>query len=326
MYSWDDDTSGWSSPGSYSYSSATASERAAEAARAAAAGPRRYGRSSPDLERVDPRKKVASGSKNPLVIAVDVTGSMASWPAEIFDRLPLLFNTLSQYRPDLEVMFAAIGDITADRWPLQVTSFARGFDLEAQLGSIYGEGNGGDAPESYGLFAYWMNRQVELTGAPERPFLFVFGDAPMHARLEAGKIEQVIGRRPRGDVDAIAAFQELSTRWNAWFLRRPGGRQGDEIDAQWRRALGDSQVLQLDDESRAVDTAMALVAQAWGHFDDFKVNMRARQSDDRVSALEARLGSMGVPRELKCPKCTAPLPPGARGSFPCPFCAATIAL
>ena len=35
---------------------------------------------------------------------------MASWPFEIFDRLPLLFNTLSQYREDLEICFAAIGD------------------------------------------------------------------------------------------------------------------------------------------------------------------------------------------------------------------------
>ena len=33
---------------------------------------------------------------------------MASWPFEIFDRLPLLYNTLSQYREDLEICFAAI--------------------------------------------------------------------------------------------------------------------------------------------------------------------------------------------------------------------------
>ena len=34
-----------------------------------------------------------------------MTGSMQTWPAEIFDRLPLLYNTLAQYRPDLEVLF-----------------------------------------------------------------------------------------------------------------------------------------------------------------------------------------------------------------------------
>ena len=46
-----------------------------------------------------------------------MTGSMANWPFEIFDRLPLLYNTLSQYREDLEICFAAIGDAGVDRSP-----------------------------------------------------------------------------------------------------------------------------------------------------------------------------------------------------------------
>ena len=90
-----------------------------------ALGPRTYEKKRKANEKIiDPSKHIRSESNNPLIIAVDVTGSMASWPFEIFDRLPLLYNTLSQYREDLEICFAAIGDAAYDDWPLQVTTFA----------------------------------------------------------------------------------------------------------------------------------------------------------------------------------------------------------
>ncbi|HEX9925444.1 MAG TPA: hypothetical protein VGD99_22500, partial [Anaerolineae bacterium] len=152
MYSWDEDTSSWYGKSAYSYSARGAAKRTAAAERAKAHGPRTYERKSgPNEKIIDPRKHIRTESANPLIVAVDVTGSMANWPFEIFDRLPLLYNTLSQYRDDLEICFAAIGDGAVDRWPLQVTTFAGGFDLEQLLGSLFGEGGGGDAPESYGL-------------------------------------------------------------------------------------------------------------------------------------------------------------------------------
>ena len=106
MYSWSEDTSKWLGDSRYSYASKGATKRAAAATRAAAHGPRTYEKKDgPNIKVIDPRKHVRSESTNPLIVAVDVTGSMASWPFEIFDRLPLLYNTLSQYREDLEICF-----------------------------------------------------------------------------------------------------------------------------------------------------------------------------------------------------------------------------
>ena len=325
MYSWYDDTSDWAKPGAYVYDPTSKESRDAEAVRAAAAGPRTYSdKGQPDMQIVDPKKRITSASKNPVVIAVDVTGSMQRWPFEIFDRLPLLFNTLSQYRSDLEISFVAIGDAVADRWPLQTTDFARGFDLEKLLKAIYGEGGGGDAPESYGLFAHWVNEHV-TTPKAERPFLIVFGDAPMHPTVPAGQIQGVLGDAYGQEIDSIAAWNKVARTWNAWFLRRPGGRKDDETHAQWARALGAQQVVQIDDELRAVDYAMGLIARSWGHFGDFKENMRARQDDDKIAELEKRLDEV-KPRILVCPSCGASIPPEATGRFMCSFCRSTITL
>jgi hypothetical protein len=325
MYSWDEDLTDWARPGSYKYSSTGAEARAEDAAKARAAGPRTYrDRGQPNTQLTDPKKHISSASKNPLIVAVDVTGSMQRWPFEIFDRLPLLYNTLSQYRSDLEVSFAAIGDGAADRWPLQATEFARGYSLEDNLKGIYGEGGGGDEPESYGLFAQWLATHVSTPNA-ERPFLIIFGDAPMHPTVPKGQISHFLGDRVKGDVDAIKLFNGVAETWNAWFLRRPGGRKGDGTDKQWAKALGPQQVVTMDDEQRAVDYAMGLIARTWGHFGDFKENMAARQDGSKIAELEERLSSVH-PRLLVCPSCRAPIPLDAVGRFVCGYCRSTLEL
>ena len=272
---------------------------------------------------VDPKKHIESHSKNPLIIAVDVTGSMARWPAEIFDRLPLLYSTLAQYRPDLEVSFAAIGDAAVDRWPLQVTQFANGFDLEQLLKGIHGEGGGGDAPESYGLFAWWVKHHVAVPNA-SRPFLVVFGDITMHEKIPAPQIAHFLGDDDVQDANAISTWNDVARTWNTWFLRRPGGKPNDTVDQQWGRAIGEQQVVHMDDEQRAVDYAMGLIARSWGHFGDFKSNMAARQDQKKIADLERRLDA--IPRVLVCPSCAAPIPKSAHGRFVCTFCSATVEL
>ena len=318
MYTWDEDTSTWYGKGEYRYGAKGATRRRAAAERAAASGPRTYGdKSGPNQKIIDPSKRVHTESKNPLIIAIDVTGSMADWPFEIFDRLPLLYNTLSQYREDLEICFAAIGDAAVDRWPLQVTTFASCFDLEQLLAALYGEGGGGDAPESYGLFAHWVNTHVEIPDLDEPPFLIVFGDVTMHPFTSAEQIAIYLGDKLGSGVDAIEAWQQVSKTWNTWFLRRPTGRVGDSVDEQWGRAIGAQKVFHIQNEQRAVDYAMGIVARAWGRFDDFQDNMRARQSEESVVALSK-------PIEMMCPRCGGPIPVDAAGMFSCVYCGMTL--
>ena len=337
MYSWGEDTSDWYGSSGYSYGGSGKEKREEAARRAALSGPRTYDRKAgPNVAMVDPHKRISTQSANPLIVAVDVTGSMANWPFEIFDRLPLLYNTLSQYREDLEICFAAIGDARADRWPLQVTEFAHGYDLEQQLGALYGEGGGGDAPESYGLFAWWVENHVHTPNATD-PFLIVFGDAPMHQTVPGEQVERLMGDSLNGgkswterllgsqpsEVDAVQTWQRVAQRWNTWFLRRPTGRKGDEVDRQWAHALGSEHIFHIDDEQRAVDYAMGLVARTWGRFEDFQSNLRARQDEGKVKAVAERIRKEG-PRALVCPSCGARIPALAIGRYVCTYCSSTL--
>ncbi len=339
MYSWSEDTSDWYGSGSYRYSGAGGEERAAAAAAEAVAGSRTYAhKSAPNPSMIDPHKKITTNSAHPIIVAVDVTGSMANWPFEIFDRLPLLYNTLSQYKEDVEICFAAIGDAGVDRWPLQVTEFAHGYDLEQQLNALYGEGGGGDAPESYGLFAWWVENHV-TTPAANYPFLIVFGDAPMHAKIPASRwrTSWATSRSPRGSSIASSAAPRAraSTPSNAGTGWRRAGTPGSCAAPRAARATrwtssgprpwAHEKVFHIDDEQRAVDYAMGLVARSWGRFEDFQTNLRARQDEGKVKAVADKLRKEG-PRVLQCPSCGARIPAEAVGRYVCAFCHSTLEL
>jgi ribosomal protein S27AE len=120
-------------------------------------------------------------------------------------------------------------------------------------------------------------------------------------------------------VDALRVWQRVAKRYNVWFLRRASGRQDDQVDQQWAKAIGAQKIMRIEDEQRAVDYAMGLVARAWGHFGDFKDNMRARQPEDKVEKLSK-------PIAMVCPRCGGPIPTDAEGLFACGYCGATLKL
>lgn len=298
MYAWGDDMSNWARPSNYKYKGGrrAKSERSRAARESEQKGGRSYlRRREPNLDLVSPfGRTLETQSTTPLVVAVDVTGSMATWPAEIFDRLPLLYQTLSQYRPDLEISFVAIGDATCDSYPLQVTEFAAGVALEEQLNALYGEGGGGGgARESYELFAYFLLTQVRAPNAI-RPYLILYGDEGFYPEVSAAQLRYYLGGKERRDRDALSVWRALGESWNVFHLRKSYAAPKDaEIKAQWAEAIGAERIVGLSSASRAVDLALGLISRGWGHFDDFEENMSARQSADAVRSIAARVGTIG---------------------------------
>ena len=331
MYSWSEDTSDWYGSGSYRYSIAGGEARAAAAAAEAAAGSRTYAhKSAPNPTLIDPHKKIATNSAHPIIVAVDVTGSMANWPSEIFDRLPLLYNTLSQYKEDVEICFAAIGDAGVDRWPLQVTDFAHGYDLEQQLNLLYGEGGGGDAPESYGLFAWWVENHVATPNA-SHPFLIVFGDAarctpspppagwqtcwatsrrPRVSSPGSSATPRRGSRRPRMLAPGGGALEHLVP---APAYRPPGRRGGSAVGRGPRAREG------LPHRRRAAGRGLCHGAGGpeLGALRGLPVQSAARartRARSRRRGREARPGRK-VPASSQCPSCGARIPADAAGRY-----------
>ncbi len=288
MYGFGGDPVGWKGKGKYDFGSARARY---DSIADKVDGPRVYDKpSAPDLDLVDPRgKKISSTSENPIVLAVDVTGSMDRWPGEIFDRLPLLYQTLAKYKEDAEFCFAAIGDAYSDQFPLQVNDFAKGLDLEKKLKALFPEGNGGGQhSESYELFAYFMLNHCDTPKA-KSPFLLVFGDEKHYGHVNGSQVKHYIGDVVEKELEAMQVWKALMNKFNVFYLHKAYGR-GDEPDvdrevvAYWTETIGKQRIIELPSMERAVDVAMGLIAKHWGEYADFGKSLDARHDDSKLKA------------------------------------------
>ena len=282
MYSWGGSTRDWKNPGAYKFDSARAPYLDSMAAASKAKGGRHYTTKSAPDKIVDPKgKTITSDSENAIVFGIDVTGSMSTWPREIFDRLPLFYQTLSQYREDLEVSFGAIGDASSDEYPLQVNDFGKGVKLEDHVNALFPEGGGGgQVSESYELFGYFMLEHAKLTKA-QSPFLFICGDEKFYTRVDPRQAEHYIGDKLAGPIESQKVLDGLLDKFDVYFLHKPYGHGNDdsitrEVGEHWAKAIGRQRVIELPSYDRVVDIAMGIVAKKWGYFGDFKDSLSAR--------------------------------------------------
>lgn len=245
-------------------------------------------------------RRVRSESPTPVVVGVDVTGSMGKWPEVIFSKLPVLYNEAKLHLPDLDISFCAIGDANSDRFPLQVCDFEKGPALEEGLNTIYPEGGGGaGTKESYELAAYYYARHCDMPNAKRALFVFC-GDEGFYTRIKVNTIKTTTGETPAADVDTVDVFEELKERFDVYILRVPynGDAYDQRIEAQWNDALGPQNVLRMTDPARIVDCIIGLAAILADDVDSFSTRISVRQTPAQVKqVLETLHPAMDAPSE-----------------------------
>jgi len=274
-------------------------------------------------------KVLITKSKFPLVVAVDVTGSMKEFPKIIFEKLCILYNEIMLFLPEelkdsFEISFAAIGDAYSDQSPVQVTDFASGKELDLNIKSLYPEGGGGgQARETYELLAYYYARHCNLVEPLDqpRPLCIFVGDEGFYAKVNREHVRKYISTEDKLKSDLISedVFNVLKQKFNVYMLRIKYDNPDDEadIDSKWRKVLGDKHVIIMQDPKRIVDTIIGIVATVVDGFDAFKERIEVRQTPEQVAQVYASLD--GIEDEstakkyvmqiqaLECPKCGSSL-------------------
>lgn len=143
----------------------------------------------------------------PIILALDVTGSMGSIPYFLVkDGFPTIMDKIIKGGiPDPQVLFMGIGDHECDGAPLQVGQFESSDALLDQwLTNLFIEGGGGgNLGESYHLAWFLAGRytgsdQVEKRG--KKGILFTIGDEPVLKNLPKHSQEQLMGKGQYSDV------------------------------------------------------------------------------------------------------------------------------
>ncbi len=236
--------------------------------------------------------EVSTDCESPLVIAIDVTGSMEEWPITIFSKLPYLEHEADEYLgTDVEISFAAIGDHTcSDRYPLQVQPFVRGSALKESLEKlIHEKGGGGDSDESYELAGLYYAKNCHTPKSIRKPLMIIIGDEGIHsilAKADADRLCKTDIEESRLTPQEI--FCELRKKFEVYIIRKPyqvfdnhGSAANTRVQNLWESLLGADHVVSLPDPQRVVDVIFGILGQFTGRYDEFVEELNERQGKDK---------------------------------------------
>ena len=157
----------------------------------------------------------------PVILALDVTGSMGSAAAEVAKKLNEIMTKLYEKVTDVEFLIMGIGDLAYDRAPIQVSQFESDIRIAEQLDKIYFEGGGGgNSYESYTAAWYFGLRHTKLDcwKRNKRGIIITMGDEPLNPYLPHEKLSRITGDNLQGDVETKDLYAEAIKKFDIYHL------------------------------------------------------------------------------------------------------------
>jgi len=223
----------------------------------------------------------------PIVVVLDVTGSMASVPLQILKTLPDLMDKLHEAKvPDPQVLICAVGDEFSDAVPFQIGQFESDNRIDEQINAIVPEGGGGGGNhESYATMAFFLANYTHLDSHALRDtkgLCFFIGDERLYKNVSAKAIQKHFDDKFIGqEFETTDIFKDLQEKFDTFLFysdhHRDGGegviRNGDRTyDADraitWDKVLDQEQILILDEPDKVCSRIAQVVASRAGELSE----------------------------------------------------------
>lgn len=157
----------------------------------------------------------------PVILALDVTGSMGSAAAEVAKKLNVIMENLYKKITDVEFLSAAIGDFSYDRSPFQAGQFESDIRVAEQVDKIYFEGGGGgNYWESYTAAWYFglHHTKLDCWNRGKKGIIITLGDEPLNPYLPRDVVATVFGDNLQEDVDTDELYKKVSEKYNVYHI------------------------------------------------------------------------------------------------------------
>lgn len=157
----------------------------------------------------------------PVILALDVTGSMGDSAAEVAKKLNEIMTSLYDQVKDVEFLIMGIGDLAYDAAPIQASQFESDIRIAEQLDKIYFEGGGGgNSFESYTAAWYFGLRHTDLDcwKRGKKGVIITMGDEPMNPYLPGRRLAEVTGDTVQGDIETNSLYDETIEKFDIYHL------------------------------------------------------------------------------------------------------------
>ena len=158
----------------------------------------------------------------PVILALDVTGSMGDACQETAEALGVIMEQLYKKFKDIEIMVMGIGDLAYDKAPIQISQFESDVRIAEWLDKIYMEhGGGGNSYESYTAAWYMGLRHTKLDAYDKqgrKGIIITMGDEPLNPYLPEFELSNVTGDSLQGDIETKDLFKDASEKFDIYHI------------------------------------------------------------------------------------------------------------
>ena len=179
----------------------------------------------------------------PVILALDVTGSMSEAAVEVAKKLNTVMTKLYEEVKDVEFCIMGIGDLYCDSGPIQISQFESDIRIAEQLDKLWFEfGGGGNFWESYTAAWYMGSRHCELDcwKRGKKGIIITMGDERLNPYLPYGALKFNTGDDLEADVQTDNLYAEAVKKFDIYHIQVDHGNKWDidNIVKSWE-ILGD---------------------------------------------------------------------------------------
>lgn len=227
------------------------------------------------------RDSDAHPETTPIVIGLDVTGSMRETPVLVQKKLKELMGLLLRkgYVNDPSICVLGIGDAEInDKVPFQVGQFESGIELDESIDNLYLEGGGGgNKQESTDLAIYYLARKVVADSWEKRNkkgYAFIITDEALPQRSLKNVIQNIFGDTVQSDIPINELIVEAMEKWNLFcIVPNMTEHYRSSLQNSWSKYLG-QHVLYLDDPNTICETIAACIGTAEDNISDLAKDLQ----------------------------------------------------
>lgn len=213
----------------------------------------------------------------PVILALDVTGSMGDAAVEVAKKLNVIMTKLYKDVKDVEFMIMGIGDLAYDDCPIQVSQFESDIRIAEQLDKIYFEfGGGGNSFESYTAAWYFGSRHTKLDclNRGRKGIIITMGDEQLNPYLplkgRRSGLMEATGDDLQSDVETKDLYDEASQKFNIYHLDVSHSYRWDEdeIEKSYKKYLDDIHFRKVTMDSIANEIVDIIINEAENNITD----------------------------------------------------------
>lgn len=207
----------------------------------------------------------------PVILALDVTGSMGQTAVEIAKRLNEIMTKLYGQIKDVEFMIMGIGDLAYDTYPIQASQFESDIRIAEQLEKVYFEfGGGGNSYESYTAAWYFGARHTKLDcwNRGKKGIIITIGDERLNPYLPRTAyycgLLNATGDSLQADVETKDLYTETAEKFDIYHINvnHRGGYDQEQIKKSFLEYLDDKHFCTINKLDDITDTIVEIITSA----------------------------------------------------------------